>query len=135
MLKLQYSGHLCEDMTHCKRPWCSEKLKAWEGDERGLDGWMASLTLWTWVWVGSGNWWWTGRPGVLQFMGLQRVLHDLATELNWIVVLGKKKKKEYFKYDEGLHKIMYKKWRKSNKINKIIKFLKKITLKHKIFTY
>ena len=54
-----------------------------EGDDRGWDGWMTSPTRWTWVWVNSGRWWWTGRPGVLQFMGLQRVGHDRATELNW----------------------------------------------------
>ena len=54
-----------------------------EGDDRGWDGWMASLTRWTWVWVNSRSWWWTGRPGVLRFMGLQRVGHDWATELNW----------------------------------------------------
>ena len=53
-----------------------------EGDDRGCDGWVASLTWWTWVWVNSGSWWWTGRPGVLQFM-LQRVGHDWVTELNW----------------------------------------------------
>ena len=50
---------------------------------RGIDGWMASLTRWTWVWVNSGSWWWTGRPGVLRFMGSQRVRHNWATELNW----------------------------------------------------
>ena len=54
-----------------------------EGDDRGCDGWMASPTQWTWVWVNSGSWWWTGRPGMLLFMGLQRVGHDWATELNW----------------------------------------------------
>ena len=54
-----------------------------EGDDRGWDGLMASPTQWTWVWVNSGSWWWTGRPGVLQFMGLQIVRHDWATELNW----------------------------------------------------
>ena len=54
-----------------------------EGDDRGWDGWMASLTQWTWVWVNSGSWWWTGRPGVLQFMGSQRVGHNWVTELNW----------------------------------------------------
>ena len=54
-----------------------------QGDNRGWDGWMASLTQWTWVWVDSGSWWWTGRPGVLWFMGLQWVRHDLETELNW----------------------------------------------------
>ena len=53
-------------------------------DDRGWDGWMASLTRWTWVWVNAWSWWWTGRPGVLRFMGSQRVRHDWATELNWI---------------------------------------------------
>ena len=52
-----------------------------ERDDRGWDGWMASLTRWTWVWVNSGSWWWTGRPGMLQFMGSQRVGHNWATEL------------------------------------------------------
>ena len=55
----------CKELTHLKRPWCWERLKAGEGDKRGWDGWMASLTQWTWVWVDSGSWWWTGRPGVL----------------------------------------------------------------------
>ena len=64
--------------------WCWEALGAGrEGDDRGWDGWMASPTQWTWVWVNSGSWWWTGKPGVLQFMGSQRVGHDWATELNW----------------------------------------------------
>ena len=58
-----------------------------EGDDRGWDGWMASLTGWTRVWVNFGSWWWTGRPGVLQFMGLQRVGHDWLTELNWCVCM------------------------------------------------
>ena len=57
---------------------------AGEGDNRGRDGWMASSTWWTWVWVDSGSWWWTGRPGVLWFMGSQRVGHDWVTELNWM---------------------------------------------------
>jgi len=65
------------------RPWCWERLKAGEGDDRRWDGWMASLTQWTWVWVNSRRWWWTGKPGMLQSMGLQRVRHDWATELNW----------------------------------------------------
>ena len=68
-----------------KRPWCWERLKAGgEGDDRGWDGWMASPTQWTWVWVNSRRWWWTGRTGVLRFMGSQRVGHNWATELNWI---------------------------------------------------
>ena len=61
--------------------------KDWRWEEKGMtgwDGWMASLTQWTWVWVNSRSWWWTGRPGVLQSMGSQRVRHDWATELNWI---------------------------------------------------
>ena len=75
----------CDELTHWKRPWCWERLKAGgEGDDRGWDGWMASPTQWTWVWVDSGSWWWTGRPGMLRFMGSQRVRHDWATELNWI---------------------------------------------------
>ena len=82
-LKLQYFGHSCEELTRWKRPWCWERLKAGEGDDRGWDGWMASPTWWTWVWVNSGSWWWTGMPGVLQSMGSQRVRHDWATELNW----------------------------------------------------
>ena len=75
---------LCKELTHWKRPWCWEGLGAGgERDDRGWDGWMASPTWWTWVWVNSGSWWWTGRPGVLPFMGSQRVGHDWATELNW----------------------------------------------------
>ena len=63
---------------------CWEGLRArGEGDDRGWDGWMASLTRWKWVCVNSGSWWWTGRPGVLQFIGLQRVGQDWVTELNW----------------------------------------------------
>ena len=63
--------------------WCWERLKAGgEGDDWGWDGWMVSPTRWTWVWVNSRSWWWTGRPGMLWFMGLQRVKHDW-TELNW----------------------------------------------------
>jgi len=54
-----------------------------KGDDREWDGWMASLTQWTWVWVSSGSWWWTGKPGVVQSMGLQRVRHHWATELNY----------------------------------------------------
>ena len=70
------------ELTYWKRLWCWEGLRAGgEGDNRGWDGWMASLTRWTWLWVNSGSWWWTGRPGVLQFMGLRRVGHDWATEL------------------------------------------------------
>ena len=60
----------CEELTHWKRLRCWERLGAGgEGDDRGWDGWMASLTWWTWVWVTSESWWWTGRPGVLWFMG------------------------------------------------------------------
>ena len=74
----------CEELTHLKRPWCWERLKAGgEGDDRGWDGWMASLTQWTWVWVDSRSWWWTGRSDLLQSMRSQRVRHDWVTELNW----------------------------------------------------
>ena len=74
----------CEELTHWKRPWCWDRLKAaGERDNRAWDGWMASPTQWTWVWVNSRSWWWTGRPSVLQSMGSQRVKHDWATQLNW----------------------------------------------------
>ena len=74
----------CKGLTHWKRPWCWERLKAGgEGDNRGWDGWMASPTQWTWVWVNSSSWWWTGRPGMLQSVGSQRVGHDWVTELHW----------------------------------------------------
>ena len=69
--------------------WCWERLKAGgEGDDGGWDGWMASPTQWTWVWVNSRSWWWTGRPGVLQSMGSQRVRHNWATELIEISLWG-----------------------------------------------
>ena len=74
----------CKELTHWKRLWGWEGLGAGgEGDNRGWDGWMASPTRWTSVWVDSGSWWWTGRPGVLRFMGSQRVGHDWATELKF----------------------------------------------------
>ena len=73
----------CKEMTHWKRPWCWKRLKAGgEGDDKGWEGWMASLTRWIWVWVGSTSWSWTGRPDELHLPGLQRVGHDWATELN-----------------------------------------------------
>ena len=79
----------CEELTHWKRPWCWEGLRAGgEGDDRGWDGWMATPTRWTWVWVNSGSWWWMGSPGVLRFIGSQRVRHDWVTELNWIILLS-----------------------------------------------
>ena len=83
-LKLRYFGLLMQKLTHLKRPWCWERLKAGgERDNREWDSWMASPTQWTWVWVYSGSWWWTGKPGMLQSMGSQRVGHEWATELNW----------------------------------------------------
>ena len=74
----------CEKLTLWKRPWWWEILKAGgEGDDKGWDGWMASPTQWTWICVNAGSCWWTGRPGMLQSMGSQRVGHDWTTELNW----------------------------------------------------
>ena len=78
MLKLKLSNTLVtwwEELTHWKRPWCWERLRAGgEGDDRGWDGWMASLIWWTWVWASSGSWWWTGRPGV----------HGVAKSRTWL---------------------------------------------------
>ena len=81
----------CEELTHWKRPWFWERLKAGgEGDNRGWDGWMASPIWWTWVWVSSRSWWWTGKPGMLQSMGLQRVRHDWLTEQQQQMLKNKK---------------------------------------------
>ena len=67
------------------KDWMLGKMKAGgEGDDRGWDGWLVSLTQWTWIWVNSMSWWWTGRPGLLQSMGSQRVGHNWVTELKWI---------------------------------------------------
>ena len=81
-------GEVVWTLTLWKRLWCWERLKAGrEGDERGWDGWMASPTQWTWVWASSGSWWWTGKLGMLQTMGSQRVGHDWMTELNWLTFI------------------------------------------------
>ena len=83
-LKLQYFGHLMRRVDLLERLWFWEGLRAGgEEYDREWDGCMASPTRWTWVSVNSGTWWWTGRPGVLRFMGWQRVGHDWVTELNW----------------------------------------------------
>ena len=83
-LKLQYFGHLMLRADSFEKTLCWERLRAGgKGDDRDWDGWMASATRWTWVWVDSGSWWWTGRPGMLRFMGLQTAGHDWVTELNW----------------------------------------------------
>ena len=72
----------CKELTHLKRPGCWERLRAGgEGDNRGWDSWMASPTQWTCVWVNSRSWWWTGKPGTLQCMGLKRV--GPTEWLNW----------------------------------------------------
>ena len=77
----------CEELTHLEDPDAGKDWRQEEKgtDDRGWEGWMASLTQWTWVWVNFRSWWWTGRPGVLWFMGSQRVRHDWVdwTELNW----------------------------------------------------
>ena len=84
MLKFQYFGHLMWRTYSLEKTLMLGKV---EGRRRRVqqrwEGWMASLTRWTWVWVNSGRWWWTGRPGVLWFMGSQRLGHDWVTELNW----------------------------------------------------
>ena len=83
-LKLQYFGHLMWRVDSLEKTLMLEWLGArGEGDDRGWVAWMASLTWWTWVSVNSRSWWWTGTPGVLWFMGSQRVGHDWATDLIW----------------------------------------------------
>ena len=83
-LKLQYFGHLMQRVDSLEKTLMLGGIGGGEeGDDRGWDGWMASLTRWTCVWVNSGCWWWIERPDVLRFMGSQRVGHHSATELNW----------------------------------------------------
>ena len=83
-LKLQYFAHLIRRADSLEKTLTLERLRAGgEGDDRGWDGWMASLAQWTWVWVNSRSWWWTGRLCMLWSMGSQRVGHDWGTELNW----------------------------------------------------
>ena len=88
MLKLKLHDILatwCKEQTHWKRPYCWGRLRAGgEGDNRGWDGWMALPTWWMWVWASSESLSWTGKPGVLQSTGLQRVRHNWVTELNWV---------------------------------------------------
>ena len=84
-LKLQYFGHLMRRADSFGKTLIVGEIEGRrEGDDRGWDGWMASLTQLTWVWVDYGSWWWTGRPGVLQSMGSQRVGHNWVTKLNWM---------------------------------------------------
>ena len=84
-LKLQYFGHLMRRVDSLEKTLMLGGIggKRRRGRQRMRDGWMASLTWWTWVWVNSRSWWWTGRPGVLRFMGSQRVGHDWVTDLIW----------------------------------------------------
>ena len=82
-LKLQYFGHLMWRTDSLEKTLMLGNIEGSRiRDNRGWDGWMASPTRWTWVWVNSGSWWWTGRPGLLQSMGSQRVGHNWAAELN-----------------------------------------------------
>ena len=90
-------------LTHWKRPWCWERLKVGgEGDDRGWDGWMASLAWWTWVYVTSGSWWWTGKPGMLQSVESQKVGYDWVTELNWDIPKNSPTKNTKQKWTEQL---------------------------------
>ena len=89
-LKLQYFGQLMRRVDSLEKTLMLGGTGGRRRDDRGWDSWMASLTRWMWVWVNSGSWWWTGRPGVLQLMGSQKVGHDWATELNWSKEISKK---------------------------------------------
>ena len=96
-LKLQYFGHLMWRTESLENTLMLEKLKAGgEGDDRGWDGWMASLTWWTWVWASSRCWWWTGKPGMLPSMGSQSVGHDWVTELIWRKFAGQFHRKQKY---------------------------------------
>ena len=82
-LKLQYFGHTMQRSDSLEKTLMLGKIEGRRKEDDRGDGWRASPTQWTWVWASSRSWWWTGRPGMLQSMGSQRVRHDWATELNW----------------------------------------------------
>ena len=86
-LKLQYFGHLIRRTDSLEKTLMLGKTKGRRRGWQRMRWWMTSPTQWMWVWVNSGSGWWTGRPGVLQFMGSQGVEHDWVTELNWVVKL------------------------------------------------
>ena len=103
----------CEEQTHWKRPWYWERLKAGEVDDGGRDGWMASPTQWTWIWADSRRWQRTGKTGMWQSTGLQRVGHDWVTEQRWqrsyscnlSIGLTLKKKKKKTKNVKGVYQL------------------------------
>ena len=82
-LKLQSFDHLMQRTNSLEKTMLGKIEGGRRTENRSWDGWMESPSWWTWVWVGSGSWWWTGKPGMLQSMGSQRVRHNWATELNW----------------------------------------------------
>ena len=82
----------CKELTHWKRPWCWERLMT------GWNGWMASLAQWTWVWANSGRWWSTGKPGVLQSMGLQGYGHSLAMKQQYIRIWFRNNQLPWFQF-------------------------------------
>ena len=102
----------CRDLTHLKRPWFWERLSTGgKGDDRGWDGWMVSLTQWTWIWVDSRSCWWTGKHGVLQSMGSQRVGYYWATELNWTVLsIQVSTRKPFLSSELNLKSVLYIMW-------------------------
>ena len=86
-LKLQYLGHLMRRADSSEKTLMLGKIEGRKRRGWQRMRWLDGITdTWTWIWVNSGSWWWTGRPGMLQFMGSQRVRHDWATELNWVPV-------------------------------------------------
>ena len=82
-LKLQYFGHLMWRAASLEKTLMLGEIEGRRRGQQRWDGWLASPTQWIWVWVDSESWWRTGRPGILRFMGLQRVGHNWATDLNW----------------------------------------------------
>ena len=138
-LKLQYLATWCEELTHLKRPWCWERLKAGEGDDRGWDGWMTKPTRCTWIWVSSGCWWYTGKPGMVQSLGSQGVRHDWATELiddsrAGSTIESTKKSVEYVSYCMNYCKVVHQKIVQANKLPRdqwVTLYIKRILREHR----
>ena len=114
-LKLQYFGHLMQRADSFEKTLMLGKIEGRRSrDDRGWDGWMVSQTQWTWVWVDSRCGWWTGRPGVLRFMGWQRVRHDWTTELNWTDSSSKGREGSSFSYINAIFPAKHKKEQRGN---------------------
>ena len=118
-LKLQYFGHLMWRADSFEKTLMLGKIEGRrKGDDRGWDDWVASPTQWTYIWVTSRSWWWTGKPGVLQSIRLQKVGHDWKTELNW--TKGSMSQRMLAASRKGQRKVLKSFWKEMNPVDTLI---------------